>query len=775
MFDKLPTSPGLTTGERVVMRSWIPRLLLVAALALVVVPSHGARADGLEPIQGFATLDGPIPLDEAIVVESVPVPSKASTLYPYVESVSLQSGVATLGGDPLIVDVYVVNPSASVVSGATIQLELREPASGYLARPSAVTVSLPASSTTLVPVEWTPDVVLDGLQLDIRADVQVPFGKAPGECGNLIVNGTFDTSCGGWTLVNNNPPGYGAKCSFGYMDVYSTIYNTVPNRYAAAYQALLFPEGSDPADWTLQFRARYSTQSGIYGYGVAQTFVQFLHDNQDGTASVIGEYVQFGSPISAPPNTPTRIFNRVQERVWFTFQLNLGELMSRLAMTASVDGILIGAMAYPACSLSNCNPSANTFLDDVALYPCSAAASALDGTVIVTSLDQTIIGDREAIIRDCFRRDPSEQDVWADLVPFSSALNMWDGMIGNICAAGVYEDDGDDIAANFALFFAVAAYFDPFFELAGFLHLQAGGSVLQHVASSTIERGVLAGATGSVRQAMAGVIGTPAKSTILDERALALRRALDTRPGPWSGLYMVDGPTALSVSAEGRTSTIEVFSHLGIGVHALPDEHHQIVDVGDSIRALDGNHRVPASTPMTFSAVALEPGFVDLRFVTNVGSRVSLWTYPTIEVATGDLVTWGNPDPEGNVEVHVDLGGDGSIDTSILGTPLGATGVDEITPVARRVLSEICAQPNPFNPRTELTLHVSRAADVVVTVVDARGRRVRTLHSGRMDLGRHALTWDGLDDQSNAVASGVYHLRASSGAEVLWEKVALIR
>lgn len=67
--------------------------------------------------------------------------------------------------------------------------------------------------------------------------------------------------------------------------------------------------------------------------------------------------------------------------------------------------------------------------------------------------------------------------------------------------------------------------------------------------------------------------------------------------------------------------------------------------------------------------------------------------------------------------------------------------------------------PNPFNPDTAVRFAIPDRADVGLEVFDVRGRRVRVLHSGRMEAGTHEIEWDGSDDRGLPCPSGVYILR----------------
>ena len=89
-----------------------------------------------------------------------------------------------------------------------------------------------------------------------------------------------------------------------------------------------------------------------------------------------------------------------------------------------------------------------------------------------------------------------------------------------------------------------------------------------------------------------------------------------------------------------------------------------------------------------------------------------------------------------------------------------ATDVPETNgALASRILS---ASPNPFTPRTEVHFTLSNRAagsPVSLMVVDASGRQVRTLANESMTPGTHNVIWDGTDDASHSVASGIYFAR----------------
>jgi aminopeptidase N len=85
------------------------------------------------------------------------------------------------------------------------------------------------------------------------------------------------------------------------------------------------------------------------------------------------------------------------------------------------------------------------------------------------------------------------------------------------------------------------------------------------------------------------------------------------------------------------------------------------------------------------------------------------------------------------------------------------------------------ARPNPFDASTALRFSLPRAGAVRIEVLDPQGRRVRGLYAGSLDAGPHDVAWNGLDEQGNRVAMGIYWVRVAAGAESATRKVVRIR
>jgi hypothetical protein len=85
------------------------------------------------------------------------------------------------------------------------------------------------------------------------------------------------------------------------------------------------------------------------------------------------------------------------------------------------------------------------------------------------------------------------------------------------------------------------------------------------------------------------------------------------------------------------------------------------------------------------------------------------------------------------------------------------------------------SRPNPFNPSTSLVFDLPQAGRTLLVVLDARGRRVRTLLDGDALGVKQSLVWDGRDDGGRAVSSGVYVARLEQSGFHAVTKAVLVR
>ncbi len=107
----------------------------------------------------------------------------------------------------------------------------------------------------------------------------------------------------------------------------------------------------------------------------------------------------------------------------------------------------------------------------------------------------------------------------------------------------------------------------------------------------------------------------------------------------------------------------------------------------------------------------------------------------------------------------------------IVGQP--SAGVEEQAAVTRFALSR--PTPNPFSRAAELRFAVPQASPVSVEVFDVSGRLVRTLVSGALPAGEHAVRWDGANGAGHRVGAGVYFVRMSAPGFTQVRTVTLVQ
>jgi hypothetical protein len=95
--------------------------------------------------------------------------------------------------------------------------------------------------------------------------------------------------------------------------------------------------------------------------------------------------------------------------------------------------------------------------------------------------------------------------------------------------------------------------------------------------------------------------------------------------------------------------------------------------------------------------------------------------------------------------------------------PIGAT------------VSGFWVAPNPAWRGAQVRYELEQASEIRIYVVDATGRRVKTLTNERKASGAYSLDWDGRDETGHSVASGVYFIRLDSESRSKTERLLFIR
>jgi hypothetical protein len=164
--------------------------------------------------------------------------------------------------------------------------------------------------------------------------------------------------------------------------------------------------------------------------------------------------------------------------------------------------------------------------------------------------------------------------------------------------------------------------------------------------------------------------------------------------------------------------------------------------------------------------LAVVDGTADVPNIPAGGSRWSSdpLTFTITESLTDTVATlWAQVTANGGAYV-----GSGRVDVRL---DFSDTGADEVA----SVFSLRPGRPNPFEGTTRLQLTLPSPEKVTARVYNAAGRVVRTLVDSRMTAGEHFLPWDGTNDGGDRVASGVYFVKLSAGANNASQKVVLLR
>ncbi len=83
--------------------------------------------------------------------------------------------------------------------------------------------------------------------------------------------------------------------------------------------------------------------------------------------------------------------------------------------------------------------------------------------------------------------------------------------------------------------------------------------------------------------------------------------------------------------------------------------------------------------------------------------------------------------------------------------------------------------PNPFNPHTTIRYQLPEAGRVSLAVYNVMGQEVCRLVDWEQAAGEHAVTWNGLDEASRPVASGIYFYQLVAGQFCEVRKMLLLK
>ena len=84
-------------------------------------------------------------------------------------------------------------------------------------------------------------------------------------------------------------------------------------------------------------------------------------------------------------------------------------------------------------------------------------------------------------------------------------------------------------------------------------------------------------------------------------------------------------------------------------------------------------------------------------------------------------------------------------------------------------------RPNPFNPITEISFSLPRAATIRLEIYNILGQKVIELGNGFYEAGKHSKIWNGTDSNGKTVSTGVYFYQLSVGELSETKKMLLLK
>jgi CotH kinase protein/Lamin Tail Domain/FlgD Ig-like domain len=100
-------------------------------------------------------------------------------------------------------------------------------------------------------------------------------------------------------------------------------------------------------------------------------------------------------------------------------------------------------------------------------------------------------------------------------------------------------------------------------------------------------------------------------------------------------------------------------------------------------------------------------------------------------------------------------------------------GFENIPP---EVTSYLKNYPNPFNPVTTISFGITDgSAQTELAIYNLKGQKIITLLDERLAEGEYSLSWDGIDEGGESLASGIYFSRLKNGDKVVVNRMVLMK
>jgi len=117
-----------------------------------------------------------------------------------------------------------------------------------------------------------------------------------------------------------------------------------------------------------------------------------------------------------------------------------------------------------------------------------------------------------------------------------------------------------------------------------------------------------------------------------------------------------------------------------------------------------------------------------------------------------------------------DGGGEGEDDNEEFPTKIGTNDSFSFSTVSGSDTATLANYPEPFNPRTTLSVTLPAESNLTLKVYDLSGKLVAQLASGTYSEGRHTFDWN-----ASHLSTGIYLSRLVTGSEVVTSRITLLK
>jgi len=158
------------------------------------------------------------------------------------------------------------------------------------------------------------------------------------------------------------------------------------------------------------------------------------------------------------------------------------------------------------------------------------------------------------------------------------------------------------------------------------------------------------------------------------------------------------------------------------------------------------------TNPTNFTIGSSQDGDCYFHYMSDIIiANAGTYTIPMTEIDKGN-------DPI-NPVTHNYVQGIQFVDADFVTNPGFASTINNIATVSQN-------RPNPFSGNTNIDVHLTQAADVVIDVMNITGQKVMQLNNGRLSAGNHTFQIDG-----SSLSAGVYFYTVYAGGSSVTKKM----